>query len=298
MWLFLALTANVLWSQHDIINSVLVRHHHRHPLLMTMIVSFFELCTLLSIVIFFPLKTNHALILILGGFSAYAGLIFYFWVIDHVDASVMSVSWAFTNLTIVFGAFLFFGERWTVFGSLGTILVLSGAFILTFWHHHVSMARTMCILALLGFLYAPLFLIQKFALLSGESSFTVLFWSILGQKMIALTFPFFFPQQRKMIVSFLRTGASMHFFALVIIVAILSIVGNISSTFAYSLAPASLVSVTLNTQPFMVIVLAWMWSRFFPRSAPRELLTAQSIGAKVVSFSLVFLGLALLSFSQ
>lgn len=298
MWLLYALIACTLWSQHDIVNSVLVRHHYRHPFLMTMILSFFELCIILCITLFFPVHSAHVLVLMLSGCSAYAGLVFYYWLVERVDASVMSVSWAFTNIAVVFGAFLFFGERWSVLFSFALILVLFGAFLLAFWHRHVSIVRTVLLLALLGTFYAPIFLAQKYALLSGDSPLAVLFWSLIGQKGIALIFPFVLPKQRKAILGIVSEGDSVRFFFLIVVVAIFSIVGYISSTLAYTLAPASLVSTTLNTQPFLVILLASIWTKIFPHSAPRELLSMQSIGVKVISFSFVFLGLALLGISQ
>jgi len=50
-----------------------------------------------------------------------------------------------------------------------------------------------------------------------------------------------------------------------------------------------------NVQPFFVIGQSWLIAKALPRYAPRELLTAQSVGVKLTSFAVVFVGLALLA---
>lgn len=61
---------------------------------------------------------------------------------------------------------------------------------------------------------------------------------------------------------------------------------------------ASLVSVVGNAQPFIVLFFAWLMVRIAPLSAPKELLTKQSVTVKIVSFTIVYSGLALIALAQ
>ena len=57
----------------------------------------------------------------------------------------------------------------------------------------------------------------------------------------------------------------------------------------------SLVVITYNVQPFCVMFFAWLFARYAPAIAPKELLTTQSVQIKLISFAIVFFGLALLA---
>jgi hypothetical protein len=58
------------------------------------------------------------------------------------------------------------------------------------------------------------------------------------------------------------------------------------------------VGIVGNIQPFFVLFLAWICTLFIPSLAPKELLTSQSLVAKISSFTIVFAGLALLAIYQ
>jgi len=64
---------------------------------------------------------------------------------------------------------------------------------------------------------------------------------------------------------------------------------------AYEYGPVSLIMVVGNIQPFFVIFFAWMLTKLVPSKAPKELLTRQSVQIKLISFIIVFFGLALLA---
>lgn len=74
-------------------------------------------------------------------------------------------------------------------------------------------------------------------------------------------------------------------------------VAEFALTFAYQSGPVSLISVVGNVQPFFVIFLAWVLARFLPSLAAKEVFSKRSMTVKVGSFSIVFIGLALLGVS-
>lgn len=297
MWLVFALGSNVLWSTSDVISSILVRHHQRDPFVLAWYQSICELALLLLILPFLDVRTTWLPLFVVAGITAYAAFLFFFYVLHRIDVSVMNAAWAFLSLSVSVLSFLFLGESWSALQTGGVCLILLGVIILSFWNRHVSLLHTIGLFAVLGLLYAPIYVIQKAALTNGQVMGAVFFWPLLIQKSAALTLPLFISSTRVKISASRRTIRA-SFLVLCLLAVSLSLAGFFLSTKAYAIAPASLVSMTLNTQAFITIGVAYGVSIFFPRSAPRELLSAQSVGIKLGSFLIVFLGLALLSVPQ
>ena len=294
MWIVYAFIANVCWSVSDILNSILVRHYHRNPLLLAWVQCIFDCSFFLLLGFFFDVSTTWTLPFLLAGISTYAAFLTFFYVLDRVDVSVMNAAWAFMAIVISIGGMFLFGEVWSLQQTIGVLLVLGGVFFLSYWHQHVSVGRTIGLLTLLGVLYAPLFLTQKAALLAGESVLATFYWPFFFSKICGL----FYPLSRKTSRQNIRdacTSLRSSFILFSIIATTCSIAGMYFITIAFKIGLVSLVSMTENAQPFIAIFLAWIVSRIMPSIAPRELLTAQSVQIKIVSFIIVFTGLALLA---
>lgn len=67
------------------------------------------------------------------------------------------------------------------------------------------------------------------------------------------------------------------------------------STYSISHRLGEVHSIATSNQSFFVLLFAWLVCRLLPTYAPRELLTAQSVGVKVLSFVIAMLGLSLLA---
>lgn len=273
---------------------MLVRHYERSPVVLMWFQSILECSIILALLFFFPFTTTWTLWYFIAGITAYAGVLFFIFTLDRVDVSMSNVAWAFLSIFVSAAGIALLHERLSALQLTGAAIVLVGAFMLAYSHRHVSVLRTTLILAFLGLLYTPLFVIQKAALLRGETFGAVFLLPLLIQKGLAFLFPLTKRSYRNRIAA-----SSRHFTWLSVSLYVLAVITNVlafwTSTWAYRLAPASLVSMTLNTQPFMIMFLAWCVSLMFPQIAAKELLTKQSIGIKIASFTIVFLGLALLA---
>ena len=294
MWLFYALLGDVLWSLSDVTNSVLVKHYEKDPIVLSWVQGMLDVAFFIVLSRFVDVHSAWVWPFALAGACTYLGFLTFFHVLHRVDVSVMNAAWAFLTLFMSIVGFVFFGEIWSVAQSLGVVLVLGGVLFLSYWHRHVSIPRTLLLLSLLGLLYVPIFATQKAALLQGESIVAVFFWPVFAEKFIAFVFPWIHRAHRAKIVS-LRSRLSVPFLLLNVLATSCSITGYFVVAKAYALGLASLVTVTENTQPFFAIFFAWLLSHVVSFYAPRELLTAQSVRVKLVSFAVVFAGLALLA---
>jgi len=64
---------------------------------------------------------------------------------------------------------------------------------------------------------------------------------------------------------------------------------------AYQIGPISLVNIVGSIQPFFAMLWAFLFWKISPRFAPKELLTVQSVQIKCIGFTVVIIGLLLLS---
>ena len=152
-------------------------------------------------------------------------------------------------------------------------------------------------MAVLGALYTPLYLVQKAALLGGQPMLSAFFWPLASQKLLNACIPLVVPPWRRSILYAVRHATARRI-VLTLVVVPSSIAGLFLMTRAFELGLASLVSMTVNTQPFLVLFLGWVFLRLFPGIPARELRDKRSILLKITSFLIVFAGLALIALPQ
>ena len=104
---------------------------------------------------------------------AYVGDLFYFYILGRVDVSVMTACWAILAIFVSVGGYVLFHERWTFLQGSGAVLILGGIFFLSYWHHHVSVLRTIALFSSVALFIAPLILAEKAALAAGGSAVSV-----------------------------------------------------------------------------------------------------------------------------
>jgi len=296
MWLVLILASVFLWSWTNVIDSLLVRHYEKHPVVLMWYQSFFGLLVLAAIALFADVRSAWMPILFVTGLFAYLGDLLFFYVVDKVDISVVNIAWAIFAVFMTIVGFFYFGESWSSMQIIGALFVLSGVLFLSLFHHHCTFS-VLFLLASIAALYLPFNVAEKAILLRGESVLPVFFWAILGRETLAFFFPPCLPRYRRRIRAVLRS-ASGWFHGLNAFVILLFFIASYLVVLAYDRGPVSLIAVVGNIQPFFVILFAWLLFRRVPRFAPRELLTLQSVQVKIISFAIVFMGLALLAIYQ
>jgi drug/metabolite transporter (DMT)-like permease len=296
MWFPLILASAFCWAWVSVLDSSLVRQYEKHPLILLWSQSFFTLPVLFFMLFFIDARTSWWPLLALGGILAYIGDNIFFLILDRIDASVSNASWSILAIFLSLAGFLFFGESWTVTQFLGAMLILGGAFFISFWHRHILSFRALGLLVGLAFFYMPYYILKKAALLHGLSVGTVFFWLLIGRELLAFSGAFVVPRLRNRAFALVkRVGFKFYLGAGLVILTFF--LGEYFGTLAYKLGPVSLVAIVGNTQLFMVILFAWACQRFVPAYAPKELLDTHTVRIKLASFILVFAGLALLSVS-
>ena len=293
MWILLTLTAVLAWSIVNIFDSQLVAHFEKNIFVVSWTQSAFSVPTLIVLSFFISLRTPWALPLFAVGVVAYGADLLFWRLLKIADVSASNFVWAFLAIIMSIIGFTFFHEVWTLPQALGALCILSGVSLFSLWQR-ASLSGT-ALLLVIGFavILTPFYVVQKWALTAGQPATATFFWPILGRETAAIFLSPMIPSIRRKIFERLPLQP-LAYFLLNWASIVLFLFGVYCSTRAYQIGSISLVSVLINIQPFVVIALAWVAMQIAPAFAPREILTARSVQAKIVSFLLVFAGLALL----
>jgi len=294
MWLLYTLLSTSMWALVNVLDSLIVRNYEKNPFVLMWCQSLFSIVFLALLPLFMRVESSSWILsLMFFGATGFVGDLWFFRVLRHIDVSVSNVAWAILSIFLSIAGFLLFQESWTTSQSVGSVLVIGGVFFLSFFQHSSNVKRTLGFLVSLALLYLPYYIMKKIAIDADLGVVHVFYWMLLGRELCAFNVPWFFPSIRRAGFSILRSGWSFSMFNGAVILCFL--LAELFGAYAYEIGTISLVSIVANIQPFIVIALAWLFIRLLPARAPRELLIMQSVQVKLISFSVVFGGLALLA---
>ncbi len=293
MWLFYVLLSTFAWALINVLDSSLVHNHEKKPMALMWSQSFFSLPILAVLAFILPLPTSWLPILLIFGIVGYAGDLWFFHVLEHVDVSITNIAWSILSLLLVASGFLLFGETWSILQTVGAALVISGALILSLYHQKVDLPRMLWLLTSLALLYLPYYIVKKMAIDDGVYPATVFFWMLFGREIFSFSLPWAFPKVRRIAQTAMRE--SWHFMGMNAAVITCFFLAEFFGALAYTTGPLSLVAIVSNIQPFIVIGLASLVAIFVPSKAPKELLSRQSVKLKLLCFLIVFAGLAFIA---
>lgn len=296
MWFPLTILSALGYALSNEGCSTLVARFHKSPIFLMWTQTLMSIVFLMIIALFYDVRTSWAVGIMVVGVIAYAGDLLFFWILDRLDVSVLNAAWAIQTVYLSIVGFLFFHESWNIGQGIGASLVLIGVCLLSFFTRQVTFRRTLYLLALLALCFVPVNIMRKVVFLEGVQIIPFMFWMLLGRDGIGLFGPLLIPSERRKIFHTLPT-CGPKFFALSAVVVFCFFVAEFLLASAYHSGPVSLISVVGNIQPFFVLFLAGLLVFFIPSLAAKEHFSKRSLLVKLGSFSIVFIGLALLGLS-
>lgn len=294
-WLPIQLIAIACWSAVNVLDSLLIAHFHKRPLTILWHQTLWSIPVLVIGILWMGEWSSWSSWLIIAGIFSFVADVLFFRALDRMDVSVVQIAWAIMAVLLSLGAIVLFGESWTTMQSLGVILLLLGVCVLSLWGRALRGSHLLQ-LFLIALFNLPFYLTQKAALLDGVTVLQSVLWSLIGREGISLIANLVIPSWRKNVLAVFGQ-MRWHFFAINAAVILFFFWGVTLNTIAYDLGPLSLAVVVSNIQPFFTMFLAWLCYTFTPEKAAKELFTAQAVRVKIISFLIVFAGLALLTFS-
>lgn len=297
MWILWTLLAVFSWALLSVIDSLLVRHFEQRILVISWAQSMMSVPMILCLGFFFPIQNDWALFLFVMGSVSYIGDMIFWRILKIADVSSTNFVGVFITIIMTLTGILFFHESLLPLQIVGAVIVLIGVAYLSIADRLSLSREALLLMVLAALVFSPFYIVQKWMLDHGQLFFSTFFWMILGREMSAISLTSFLPTSRRQSLESVSRQPFIFFVCNFVSIS-LFLFAMYSMSRAYNVGQASFVSILGNIQPFIAIALAWILSILVPRHAPREILTAISLRAKIISFSLVFLGLALLAFSQ
>jgi drug/metabolite transporter (DMT)-like permease len=209
MWLLFGVLSTVSWALVNVLDSVLVHNYHKKPMVLMWSQSLISVVFLVVLGKFLAEPSPWIVWLLLFGMIGYLADLWFFYVLGHLDVSVANAAWAVLALTLSVTGFAVFHESWTIMQTAGSVLILGGAVVLSFWHQQVvSLKKSLWLLLTLGVVYLPFYVMKKIAIDAGEPPLTVFYWMVFGREVLSFTVPLFFKEVRASSISTIRSGWS------------------------------------------------------------------------------------------
>lgn len=297
MWILFALIPPLLNAVDSLGEKFLSEKHVENPIVIIINEGWIYLVVGLGILLFhhiFPLSFVQIGALLLSGMVFVFYLIPYFTALQKEDSSRVIPLFQFIPLLVLLFSFLFLHESITGKQLLGFAVTFVGAFMLTAEKGEskiVKPRKAFWYMLLSSILYSFAPILFKFVVVDTDF-WTAFFYQAIGGGSAAFLL-LLIPSYRK---SFFKEGIHLPFttWGIMSLNQTIAIAAELSSSFAFSLAPVALVSVLTGTQSFFVLVFAIILSIKFPHILSEDI-QKNTLLIKILSILLIFAGLIFIS---
>jgi drug/metabolite transporter (DMT)-like permease len=300
-WFTLALIGSFLYAITNHIDKILLEKYFKSHGIGTLIL-FSSTLSLIAVpfLYFFDnsvldLSLQNILILILVGIINIAVLWFYLKALFDEEASVAIVFYQLVPVLGLILGYLFLGEVLTKTELIAMAIIILGTTIISFEINSENKfklrKKTIGFMLVASFLWATESVIFKFVALE-ENVVRSLFWEHLTLGFFGILMFIFIESYRN---NFLKTfkSNSKKVLGINVMNESLYMLGNISFSFAYLLAPIALVLLSQSFQPIFVFIIGVILTLFFPKISV-EKITIRDTVQKLLAIFITGIGTYLL----
>jgi uncharacterized membrane protein len=298
-WFLIALIAPILWSITNHIDKHLLSKYIRGNAVGALMIfsSLIGLFLLPFILIIQPNVLNissfNAFLIIINGIIYILAILPYFYALEKDEASIVIPLFQVIPVFGYFLALIFLGESLTLQQILASLLVVLGAIIISIEPKNLKFKfQVFWLMILSSFLIALNGLIFKLVGIQ-EDFWTTSFWEYVGFVLILVIFILFFKSYRNQFLSMFRKNP-ISTLSLNGLNEIFNIVAKMIINFATLLAPLALVWTVNNLQPFFVLLIGVLLTKFFP-NFNQEKIDKKTIIQKIFAIILMFTGILLIN---
>lgn len=298
-WFFIALGAPFLWAIVNIADDYLVSHFtHKETEKGSGGLVLFSSLIGLFIAFFIFVFTNglfsisflDKILLIITGGLTIVWIIFYLYALEIEEISSI-VPWFL--VAPIFGyilGYIFLGETLTNLQLLGSLIVLSGAFLISIdFNGEKKKIKRKPVLYMIFACIAIAISGVIFKYVTIEGSFWVSsFWEYFGLGLFGIIIYILIPKYRREFHFMNRTGGK-KIFLINSISELMSVTGNLMTNFALLLAPVTMVYLVSTFQPAMVLALTILGTKFLPHIV-KENISRRALIPKIIAIGIMILG--------
>lgn len=298
-WFLIALGATLLWAIVNIIDDFLVskyseKEKERSSGGLVLFSSLIGLAIAFFILFFkngiFNISNLDKILLFVNGGLTITWIILYLYALEIEEVSNV-VPWFL--MVPVFGyvlGYFFLGETLTINQMIGSGVIVFGSFLISLDYSNrknkikikpvIYMLGACIALAVSGFIF-------KFVTIDGDF-WVSSFWEYLGLGFLGLLLYLFVPKYRNEFLYMNKKGGK-KIFLVNIFSEIMSVSGNLLTNFALLLAPISMVFLVGTFQPAIVLILAFLGTKFLPHII-KENISRKVMIPKIFSIIIMIIG--------
>ncbi len=297
-WFFIALLTPFFHSLANFVDKILLsKYFQNFSLFVFMIYS--AVTTIIVLPIFLILGGIGILqipyydifLLMTAGICGAIAIYFYLFALYREDASIVVPFFQLIPIASFILSRIILGETLSSWQIIGSLIVISGASILSVeieegkkirFRHYVILS--MVVMALLTALSGVLF---KFVAVSNNFWLSN-FWESLGFALVGITIFIFRTKDRKAFFDSIKIHKSKITLA-VLLSEFLTLGGNLSLNYAFLLAPIALVRVVEGYQPIFVLFIGILITKMFPKIL-QEKMHWRHLIPKIVAILIILIG--------
>jgi len=285
-WIFLAILAPFLWSVSNLIDKFLLTHKLKNPLSSMTLFAAVCFLSLIPTYLIHPPSSISTLNLTLTLFVGILNTLvsyFYFRALYLEEVSRIIPWFYISPIFIMIFAAIFLGESLSPWNYLGTILLVAGAFLITF-KKNLSLGKAFWLMMACMLVSAIGSVITK-QLLNIADYWTVFFYNRLGTLILAI--PLAIGSFKDFRNAVKKNGNSIITF--IAISEALAVFGLFIFNIATQQASVTVVNAISSIQPLFMLVLAVIISRFFSHII-KEDISRKTLFLKFIAVALIILG--------
>jgi bacterial/archaeal transporter family protein len=300
-WFFIALIAPALWSITNHIDKYLLGKYFKSGgvgslMIFSSSIGLFVLPVILVIEPnVFNISIANAFLIILSSAALITFLIPYFYALSSDEASVVVPLFQMVPVISYILAYIFLGENLQFHQIIASLLIISGAILISLEHTQKKLRlkkRIFFLMFLSSSLYAIGVLLFKIVGIQ-ESFWVTSFWSYIGYACIGILLFLFVIPYRIQFLSVIKDN-KLAVMSLNGCNEMLNIIASLCMNFASLIAPLALAQVVNGFQPFFVFFYSILLTLFFPKLGSESLLK-KHLAQKILAILIIFLGTYLLN---
>jgi len=289
LWFFLVLLTVFLWSFTNVFDKILVSKFTKNPLIATVLMQLASIPILLVLFLLFGFgfpEIKWLAVLFGACLFNFSAVMLYFKGMHETEMSrVMTAINTMPLFTVVLAVF-FLGEKLTAMQLIGIFLMVLGALLVT-QKKGLKLTGWFFAVLLSAAFFAADNILQKIAL-NGMEIMELIEWRIVFMFLLSLLLvPFYFSKIKKLLkekpksLPVALAGESFY------------TAGRIAFITALSIGLVSLVTAVTSVQPFIILALALVFTKVFPKWL-REEIDRRTVALKVLAVCLVVIGSVML----
>lgn len=297
-WFLFAVLANVIWSACNHLDKYLLSHRGGRIGTQIILSSFFGICIIIPILLFYPEALNAAMqarvVGIFAGCIAMLGILLYLYALEQEEATLVVPWFQFVPIIAYCYGLFMLSETLSLTQIVGVLFVVLGATGISFdIDSRIPRIKIRPVLLMIGAATLLAGTVTLFKYVASLTDYwTANFWSTIGEVGMGFFFLCIAPYRRQLFFVFKQR--LWRSFGINALNEILNIIASLLFRVSLTLAPVALVTAVTGLQPVLVFILGIGITIFLPHMS-QERITRKHLAYRSLFLIITLVGTVFLN---